>query len=638
MTIPTVVMEVAWTNPPFAASPTWVDVTSRLRSCQVNRGRKGALDSFREGTATFILNNRDRALEPEYAAGAYYPNVVPNRRVRLKGAGTVVFDGYIDSIRPVYVIGAAAGDAYVEVACTDLTKFLARAKLESPYAYEVRADAPTHWWRCGDPPNSTVMADSGSVPVPGVWSERVALGASPIVNGSNVTAATLQATDTTPPPGHIPGSAMPTGTSWSFEMVVERPAELTLPIDLFSATGPRISGPVNTFTIRLSTSGLFDASFVEIPGVWFRPQVYLPDGQLPYLNDRYPLEDQGGRRFHLAFTRNGSVFKFYLNGVEIATSTNTTSVGPYTDIDLGVVTDPANFGFQTTVGEIALYDGTVLSAARILAHASALLDPWKDDSTGTRIARVATQAGIPTALQSLDTGNTTGLARIVDPIDGVAAIGPARDAEVTEQGALFVNAAGILTFYDRHHNTNTNWIAPSFGDGGTASGEVPYSDLVEDYSEQTIINEALVTRQGGVPQKATDATSQANYGTYGHALDGTLYATDVEANDAAASFVDKYKDPLLRFQSITIDGQKNALTAGVVVARDIGDRIIVYRRPPGGGAIQTKEVVVEGVTHELDAGNKSWKTVYSLSPADTRSYWQLTTGFSTLGTNTKLGF
>jgi hypothetical protein len=64
-------------------TPTWTDVGSRLLEVpSVRMGVDGDLDEMQPGTATFRLDNRDRALEPGYAAGTYFPNVRPLRRIR----------------------------------------------------------------------------------------------------------------------------------------------------------------------------------------------------------------------------------------------------------------------------------------------------------------------------------------------------------------------------------------------------------------------------------------------------------------------------------------------------------------------------------------------------------------------------
>jgi hypothetical protein len=76
-------VEIAWADTPLTASPTWTDVTSRLRRLELDRSADPELRRFQAGRATIELDNLDRALEPGFASGPYYPNVKRRRQVRV---------------------------------------------------------------------------------------------------------------------------------------------------------------------------------------------------------------------------------------------------------------------------------------------------------------------------------------------------------------------------------------------------------------------------------------------------------------------------------------------------------------------------------------------------------------------------
>ncbi|MGH7895696.1 MAG: hypothetical protein ACREQL_13575, partial [Candidatus Binatia bacterium] len=73
--------EIAFQNP--GSAPTWIDVTSFLRSFSISRGRSNELDRIQAGTAVVVLSNRDRRFDSTNTGSPYYPDIVPMRRIRL---------------------------------------------------------------------------------------------------------------------------------------------------------------------------------------------------------------------------------------------------------------------------------------------------------------------------------------------------------------------------------------------------------------------------------------------------------------------------------------------------------------------------------------------------------------------------
>lgn len=78
--------EVAFSTGPDAASPAWVDLSTRLHlpsSVQVRRGRNDEFDQAQPGTLGLTLENIDGALTPDKSGAGFDPNVLPMRRCRL---------------------------------------------------------------------------------------------------------------------------------------------------------------------------------------------------------------------------------------------------------------------------------------------------------------------------------------------------------------------------------------------------------------------------------------------------------------------------------------------------------------------------------------------------------------------------
>jgi len=71
----------------LGAAATWTDVSTDLRSFTTNRGKQRQLDEYNSGTASLVLDNRDRDFDPLNTSSPYYSGgstqVKPGRWIRL---------------------------------------------------------------------------------------------------------------------------------------------------------------------------------------------------------------------------------------------------------------------------------------------------------------------------------------------------------------------------------------------------------------------------------------------------------------------------------------------------------------------------------------------------------------------------
>lgn len=114
---PELLLEWAPTSQPTDATQTWVDITDRLRGWDWGYGRNDELARFDAGSGSVILDNRDRAFDPSYTAGAWFGNVKPRRKFRLRakwsGVTYPVFEAHARGFPQSYP--AAGFDALVKV-------------------------------------------------------------------------------------------------------------------------------------------------------------------------------------------------------------------------------------------------------------------------------------------------------------------------------------------------------------------------------------------------------------------------------------------------------------------------------------------------------------------------------------------
>lgn len=252
------------------------------------------------------------------------------------------------------------------------------------------------------------------------------------------------------------------------------------------------------------------------------------------------------------------------------------------------------------------------------------------DDTGARIDRILNSVSWPATDRIIATGNST--------LQATTLAGKAwpemQAAAESEIGELYIDAAGRVVFRNRLAvlvDARSNTSQATFGDGGGA--ELPYEDVTGDYSDDQLYNKARITRAGGAEQTASDATSIAQYLTHTYPNTDLLLETDGAALDYAGWVVSQAKDPEQRFDSLQIfaldsDPVTEALKMAQVFGREIGDRITVIRRPPGGGTATTREVIIRGIEHRATPSD-GWRTTFALQSATRLQF--LVLDHSTLG-------
>jgi hypothetical protein len=102
-----------------------VDVSDRVVSLSVSRGRQDALEPVRSGQASVTLRNLDGALDPLNEASPLFPGVEPARTLNIYADNVQVFAGIVEDIALDFTPG---GDANVQVSASDNLSILALAE------------------------------------------------------------------------------------------------------------------------------------------------------------------------------------------------------------------------------------------------------------------------------------------------------------------------------------------------------------------------------------------------------------------------------------------------------------------------------------------------------------------------------
>src|SRR5581483_3758862 len=153
--MPDIYLEWSPTTGPRDA-PVWERIPlSDIRSIDVNRGRNRELDQFQPGSMTVILDNRDRAYDPQFDT-----TVKPMKRIPLRSVPDTtedLFSGFADGCDQNYEM---TKEATVTLTATDGFKVWEQATLGSVYAETIQADLPAAWWRLNEGPFATSILDA----------------------------------------------------------------------------------------------------------------------------------------------------------------------------------------------------------------------------------------------------------------------------------------------------------------------------------------------------------------------------------------------------------------------------------------------------------------------------------------------
>ena len=103
-----------------------IDVSDRVVSLSVIRGRQDVLEPVRSGQASVLLRNRDGALDPLNTASTFFPGVEPARTLNVYADNIQVFSGLVDDIELDFTYG---GDATVQIRASDTLSRLALGEL-----------------------------------------------------------------------------------------------------------------------------------------------------------------------------------------------------------------------------------------------------------------------------------------------------------------------------------------------------------------------------------------------------------------------------------------------------------------------------------------------------------------------------
>lgn len=596
------------------SSIVWTDISSDVQTVSIQRGRASELDDFQAGSLSLMLSNRDRKYDPEYASGSYYGRLTPGRPIRVRaqpsgGSTSTIFFGYVDQWNQAY---DPPRNAVAIVTASDAFKIANLIRLPSYWEYRVRADGATTWLRFDDGARPTRTFETISGRSIGTWrsistnEQTIGESGSSLVVGDSTISAQFDGTTYV----GIPRDSF----SFSFVDYTAKTLEFWLSTSTTADGSYGIfykPGRESTIAVGMSVSG----GVGTLQGQW---------GSIGGVNlataHTSTVQVNDGKPHHVVMRWRWSptVEEFWVDGVKATTLASVTTVAPPDELATvgkgftSSATSTYNFTspFVGTVDEMTFYTSTALSETQIADHYAIGKGEYLSGQTANaRISSLLSMVGWPSDGSNLTTAQTT--VQAIDT-DGKTLLAALKECEQADDGRLFIDGAGRVAFISSNALAATatyNTSQRTFGDG---SGELPYTDLSFVYNDQLIRNRVSIGRENGATATVNDATSQGQFFIRAESISGLINDNDDRMTDLANVRLATYAQPSMRIQSLALTPRASTSIYTGLIGDEIGTRVTVKRRPQGVGSVISKQLLIEGVSHDI--GPRSWSSTYNLSP------------------------
>lgn len=295
--------------------------------------------------------------------------------------------------------------------------------------------------------------------------------------------------------------------------------------------------------------------------------------------------------------------------IEVAWLGNGTAVPVFTGFVEDVTLDYDLSG--DAIVNVACVDGLALLANQTLVNAAV-----SEETSGARVDVVLANAGVSwPAGTAIDAG--------ISVLAAGTATGNAltylRQAEQSEQGYLYVDREGTLTFRNRRTALNNPIPGEQFSDDGNG---IPYQQIARFSGARSLFNRVIGSLEDGTVRTADNPVSQSEFSIRTLDVGELLLESEITLGELTDYLLARYAEPDTRVESLTVNlSRLSASDAQKVVAFDLVDQCDVEFRPPGRSPL-ISSVLVQGVRHDVTVG-AAWRTSFTFEERDIRAFFVL---------------
>lgn len=287
---------------------------------------------------------------------------------------------------------------------------------------------------------------------------------------------------------------------------------------------------------------------------------------------------------------------------------------------------PQEFLGQTSWVSVHAVDGIKVCNMRTVSAT------YSAERSGARIDGVLDDIDWPSGDRSV-TGVSTQSRVAAKTLAGANPWTEMQQVAATENGLLFVAANGDMTFIDRHTLMESE-VKATFSD---QPDDVAFESVVVSFDDTDLFNEITLSSPSLSDSTASDADSQAAYLV--RTLSNSLQHQNQSEQDSAAEYLlVGYSQPAPRVDQLNHDPVHTADEWDAILARDLGDKVVVARETPGGQDISQRSYI-EGIQWRVQSGGP-WRFTWRLVPTTRRAdFWILGDEVQgVLGVTTRLGY
>ena len=239
---------------------------------------------------------------------------------------------------------------------------------------------------------------------------------------------------------------------------------------------------------------------------------------------------------------------------------------------------------------------------------------FSEQTSGPRVSAVLANANIGYAgATSIDAGYSTVAAETLS--SDINTVQYLQKVTNSEQGYLYVNRAGVMTFENRY-GPITSASTVTFSDDGS---DVPYQQIGRNLVSAELFNRLTANRTGAAAVTANDTGSQDSYGIRLLPVGEVLVPDDATVTNLLDFLMVQTASTEVRINSLTavLDTQASG-TQNTIAQLELADAVTVEFTPPGVSQ-QTTNGTLQQIGHAYTVG-ETWRVTLGMTPRDTTTY------------------
>ena len=249
--------------------------------------------------------------------------------------------------------------------------------------------------------------------------------------------------------------------------------------------------------------------------------------------------------------------------------------------------------------------------------------------TSVRVSRLLNSIGFPSSLRDINTG-TLNIQQQTVSTNLLTAL---KECETAENAQFFMASDGKATFRNRDYRLTNSLATNSQATFDNSGSNLPFTNVSLSFDTNEVFNVYEWTRSGGSLQTVADSDSIAKYRPITNTKT-TLNTSNANVLSIIQQKLTETSIPIVRIDSLEVNPRQNTSIWTQALNREIGDRITVNITNPDSSTF-SDELLIESISHTINASDQTWNWIVSLSPAGS-SAWVL--GQAKLGEGTRFAY